>query len=664
MHDADEARTVLVNDAGQYSLWPARLGLPPGWRVAYSASTRRDCLDYVAEHWTDIRPRGPLGEAGARLHQLFAEQVARTPEAPALIWQDQCISYRKLHRRSQRLTRFLSRRGIGAGAHIGVCVERSPRMIAALFAIMQAGAAYVPLDPEYPVERLQYMLEHSGAEVLLTQRSLGPLFPSYQGEIVDLDEVQAHIDTLPVEPMPFASGADTAYVIYSSGSTGRPKGVLVGHRSLVNHSFAVNRHFRFGPGDRVLQCRPISFDAAAEEIFPPLLHGAALVLGSDPLRQTFRALTQQVIDTGTTFMSVPTAFWHSWVREEDCLIRLASESSLRLVIVAGEKVTRQALLTWKKRIGERIRWCNVYGPTEATITSTVFEPGADWNSDRSSSVPIGHPIENVRCHVLDDDMTPVPTGVVGELYLGGEGVAIGYLDAPGMTAESFVADPFSAARGKRLYRTGDLARTGADGLIEFVGRRDHQVKIRGYRIELGEIEAVAGEHPAVRQCVVVLDDSTPDNPSLSLHAVVNQHAGLSDQELLGFLRRKLPWYMIPAGVRFLAEMPVTPSGKIDRGALMSREAGAETDVAYIAPRTPAETALTAIWEELLGQRKISVDADFFQLGGHSLIAAGLISRIRAQLNVSVPVRVLFEHPTIASLAVAVTRWAEEGAGDS
>ncbi len=662
MHDADEARTVLVNDAGQYSLWPARLDLPPGWCVAYAASTRQDCLDYVAEHWTDIRPRGPVGEAGKRLHQLFAEQVARTPEAPALIWQGQCISYDELHRRSQRLARFLLHRGIGAGARVGVCVERSPSMIAALFGIMRAGAAYVPLDPEYPVERLQYMLEHSGAEALLTQKSLVSLFPSYRGEIVELDEVQAHIDTLPVEPINSASGADTAYVIYSSGSTGRPKGVLVGHRSLVNHSSAVNRHFRFGPGDRVLQCRPISFDAAAEEIFPPLLHGAALVLGGDPLRQTFRALTRQVIDTGTTFISVPTAFWHSWVREEDCLIRLASESSLRLVIVAGEKVAHQALLTWKKRIGEQIRWCNVYGPTEATITSTVFEPGADWSPDRPSSVPIGHPIENVRCHVLDDNMLPVPTGTVGELYLGGEGVATGYLDAPGMTAESFVADPFSAARGKRMYRTGDLARSDADGRIEFIGRRDHQVKIRGYRIELGEIEAVAGEHPAVRECVVVLDGSTPDNPSLSLHAVVSEDAGLSSQELLDFLRRKLPWYMIPAGVRFLAEMPMTPSGKIDRGALASRKAGVETGAAHTAPRTPTEAVLMTIWEDLLGQRNISVDADFFQLGGHSLIAAGLISRIRAQMNVSVPVRVLFEHPTIASLAVAVTRWAEEGDG--
>ncbi|WP_416874780.1 non-ribosomal peptide synthetase [Kitasatospora sp. SC0581] len=603
---------------------------------------------------------GAQADAGARLHRLFAEQVARTPEAPALLWQGRRISYRRLLDRSHQLARFLLARGTGAGDRVGICLERGPHLISALFGVLRAGAAYVPLDPDYPVERLRYVLEHSGATTLLTRKGLTPLFADYRGGIVDLDDVRTHLDTLPTEPPAGSTsadcGADPAYVIYSSGSTGRPKGVLVGHRSLANHSSAVNRHFRFGPGDRVLQCRPLGFDAAAEEIFPPLLHGAALVLDGDPLRQTYRALTRQVIDTGTTFLSVPTAFWHGWVREEDCLVRLAEESSLRLLVVAGEQASRQALLTWRERVGERIRWCNVYGPTEATITSTVFEPGADWSPDRFSSVPIGHPVANVRCHILDESLAPVPAGTVGELYLGGAGLAIGYLDAPALTAERFVADPFPGAPGGRLYRTGDLARSDADGCIEFVGRRDHQVKIRGYRVEPGEIEAVAGEHPAVRACAVVLDDSDPDNPALGLHAVVNAHMALTERELIGFLRRRLPWYMVPPGVRFLAELPLTPHGKIDRAALTSAAdtGSADAGAAYTAPRTPVEAALAAIWEELLDRRDISVDADFFQLGGHSLLAAGLITRIRARLNVSLPVRVLFESPTIEGLAAAVS----------
>ncbi|MFI2609386.1 amino acid adenylation domain-containing protein [Kitasatospora sp. NPDC018619] len=594
--------------------------------------------------------------AGARLHRLFAEQVARTPDAPALIRRGEPTSYRRLLDGARRIARLLRERGIGAGALVGICLEREPRTVAALFGVLEAGAGYVPLDPDYPVERLRYVLEHSGAPTLLTQSGLRPLFPGYRGAVVDLDEVQPSVDALPPDgarPLD-AAGNAPAYVVYSSGSTGRPKGVLVGHRSLANHSSAVNRHFRFGPGDRVLQCRPLSFDAAAEEIFPPLLHGAAVVLDGDPLRQTFRGLTRQVVDTGATFISVPTAFWHGWVREEDCLVRLASESSLRLVVVAGEQASRQALLTWRRHVGERIRWCNVYGPTEATITSTVFEPGPGWDRAPSPSVPIGRPVENVRCHVLGDDLAPVPAGTVGELYLGGEGLALGYLGAPAMTAERFVADPFSAAPGRRLYRTGDLARQDADGCLEFVGRRDHQVKVRGYRVELGEIEAVAREHPAVRACAVLLDGGDRDDPSLALYAVVDERRGPSAGELLGHLRGRLPWYMVPRDVRFLARMPLTPNGKTDRTALRSLAADAVAGAPHVAPRTPVEAALAAVWAELLDRRDVSVDADFFQLGGHSLLAAGLISRIRAEFGVSVPVRVLFESPTVAGLAAAVS----------
>jgi amino acid adenylation domain-containing protein len=683
--DLDGAFVALVNREGQYSLWPGRLDAPPGWRVAHPMSSRQECLDYINEHWTDIRPRHPVGDAGVSadrgtppaagaagahgcVHGLFAGQVARTPDAPALIWRDQRLTYRQLHERSGRLARFLSERGVGPGAYVGLCVERSPQMIVALLGILKARAAYVPLDPEYPAGRLRYVLSDTGAGLLLTLKHLRPLFPDYDGEVICLDQGQDHAQGTPeasaVAGIPSACGcvpSEIAYAIHTSGSTGKPKGVLVSHRSLANHSSAVNRHFQLGPGDRVLQCRSLSFDAAAEEIFPALLHGATLVLCDDPLRQTFRDLTQQVIATRTTFLSIPTAFWHSWIAEEDCLVCLASESALRLMIVAGEKAHRQALQTWKKHIGEHIRWCNVYGPTEGTITSTLYEPGADQEGQSRSSVPIGFPIENVQAYILDDGMKPAPPEAVGELYIGGEGVATGYLNAPGATAERFLADSLSGAPGSRLYRTGDLARAGADGCIEFIGRRDHQVKLRGYRIELGEIECVLGEHPDVRACVALVSEGEEENRALVCYVVANDGATLSTGELMAALRRELPWYMIPASLRVVDEFPMTPNGKVDRNALLSLEPGGGAGGDHIAPRTAVEAILASIWEELLDQRNISVDADFFQAGGHSLLAAGLLSRIRSRLRVSVPARVLFESPTIEGLAAAVTRMTSEDA---
>ncbi|MFE9635320.1 amino acid adenylation domain-containing protein [Streptomyces sp. NPDC006463] len=662
-----ESPLVLVNGEGQYSLWASHLAVPPGWRVAHSESSHQDCVAFIEQTWTDIRPRSLVSAAGGTdpadtasgVHTLFAQQAARTPEAAALVWRDQEISYREVNERSGKLARLLADRGIGHGDFVALCAERSPLAIISLLGILKAGAAYVPLDPEYPVERLRYVLADTGARLLLTQQTLGHLFGDHEGEILWLDREETHIDGLPIAPDAGATAGGAAYVIHTSGSTGKPKGVLVTHRSLAHHASSVNRIFGLAPGDRVLQCRSLSFDAAAEEIFPPLLHGATLVLGEDPLRQTFRALTQQVIDTKTTFLSIPTAFWHSWVLEEDCLAQLASQSSLRVVIVAGEKAERRALDTWNRCVGAGIRWCNVYGPTEGTITSTLFEPGSDWDGGDASSVPIGHPIENVQAHVLDDTMRPVAAGTVGELYIGGDGVAVGYLNKPAMTAEKFLADPFSGIPGQRLYRTGDLVRSAADGRLEFVGRRDHQIKLRGYRIELGEVELAVSDHPDIRGCVALVDETDPEDKRLVCHVVTRDGASVPGGELMAHVRRHLPWYMVPSAVHVIDAFPMTPNGKIDRTALAALRPGAAPESGHIAPRTSVEAALAAVWEEVLDQRDISVDADFFQVGGHSLLAATLISRMRSKLGVSVPARVLFASPTIEGLAAAVVQLKSE-----
>lgn len=534
-------------------------------------------------------------------------------------------------------------------------------MLIGLLGILKTGAAYVPLDPEYPEARLRLVLADTAAGVLLTERRLADLFSGYPGVLLFVDEIEGMLDGGSTDPIETKIiGSDLAYVIHTSGSTGRPKGVMISHASLANHAAAVNRIFRFGPGDRVLLCRSLSFDASVEEIFPPLLRGATLLVAGDPLRQTFRALTRQVIATEAAFLSVPTAFWHGWVREEDCLTRLSEESALRLMIVAGEKAHRSALSIWRKYVGDHIRWCNVYGPTEATVTATVYEPAPGWENDDFTTVPIGYPIDNVRAHVLDDDLNPLPAGRLGELYIGGAGVAAGYLNLPGLTSHRFIPDRFSGRPGARLYRTGDIVRSGPDGCLEYAGRGDDQVKVRGYRVELGEVEAAVSGHHAVRACAVIVREGELDDKRLVCFVVADRESTALPEstalveDLRAFLRQRLPWYMMPSSVHVVPSLPMTPNLKIDRLALRSLEV-VEPPRDHVPPRSPTERALARIWEEALEQKDISVTDDFFDLGGHSLIAASIISRVRSSLGIELPVREFFAAPTIEALANAVAR---------
>jgi amino acid adenylation domain-containing protein len=598
------------------------------------------------------------GTRSAFVPALFTAQANRTPEAVAVRWAGGELTYEQLDDRSDRLAHVLLRRGAGLRTTVALCAERSPWTVVVMLGILKAGAGYVPLDPEYPQARLRSILDGTRPAVVLTQRSLAGLLDGHDGATLQVEDLPALLDEAPAGPVATAvAGTDLAYVIHTSGSTGRPKGVMISHGSLANHALAVDKIFEFHPGDRVLLCRPLSFDASVEEIFPPLLRGATLLVAGDPLRQTFRALTRQLVETGTTFISVPTAFWHSWILEDDCLTRLAEESALRLMIVAGEKAQRGALSTWKKYVGDNIRWCNVYGPTEGTVTSTVYEPPPRWEEEDFTSVPIGYPIENVRTYVLDEHREPVPAGTRGELYIGGEGVALGYLDAPELTAERFVPDPFAPSATGRLYRTGDIVSAGADGRLEFVGRRDHQVKVRGYRIEPAEVEQAACTHPAVRASVVIAKEGDLDDKRLVCFVVSDRGDAQLVDEVRTALRRELPWFMMPSAIHLLPAFPTTPNGKIDRAALHALEVE-EPPRDHVAPRTPTELALARIWEEVLEKPDIGVDVDFFDVGGHSLLAAGIISRVRSTLGFDLPVRDFFESPTIEALAALVTRAAK------
>lgn len=597
----------------------------------------------------------PSVQAPSYVPELFTAQASRTPHAAAVVSENEELSYEQLDHRSTRLARLLMSHITGRGGAVAICVRRSPWMITGLLGILKTGAAYVPLDPEYPEARLRLILSDTGAGVLLTERRLASHFSGYRGALLFVDDIEGMLDGGSADPIETAiDGSDLAYVIHTSGSTGHPKGVMISHASLANHAAAVNRIFSFGPGDRVLLCRSLSFDASVEEIFPPLLQGATLLVAGDPLRQSFRALTRQVIATEATFLSLPTAFWHAWVLEADCLTQLSEESSLRLVIVAGEKAHRSALSIWQKYVGDRIRWCNVYGPTEATVTATVYEPAPGWEDDDFTTVPIGHPIENVQAYVLDDDLNPLPAGGLGELYIGGAGVAAGYLNMPELTSRRFISDRFSSQPGARLYRTGDIVRSGPGGCLEYAGRGDDQVKVRGYRIELGEVEAAVSGHLAVRACAVVVKERELDDKRLVCFVVADREGTAFVEELRAFLRQLLPWYMMPSSVHVVPSLPMTANLKIDRRALQSLEV-VEPPRDHVPPRSPAEQALLQIWEDALQRKDISVIDDFFDLGGHSLIAASIISRVRSSLGIELPVREFFASPTIEGLANAVTR---------
>jgi amino acid adenylation domain-containing protein len=504
-------------------------------------------------------------------------------------------------------------------------------MVVGLLGILKAGGGYVPLDPAYPQERLAFMLQDSQVPLLVTQQHLVQNLPEHRARVVQLDREWQAIareskDNLGSEVNP----ENLAYVIYTSGSTGKPKGVLIQHQGLVNYCVAVIKKYGLQSSDRILQFSSLSFDIAVEELFPSWGSGTSVILRSEAMLSSNLDLLQIIQQEQLTVLSLPTAYWHQWVHT----LVLANQplpETLRIVIVGGEKVSPTTLLAWGQLVGaERIRWFNTYGPTEATVVATVYEPEALLAPQEvTSDLPIGRPIANTEIYLLNAQLQPVPIGVTGELYIGGHGLARGYLNHPELSAQKFIPHPFSNKPGVRLYKTGDLARYLPDGNIQFVGRLDDQVKIRGFRIELGEIEAVLGQHPAVDEAVVVVREDVPGNKRLVAYVVVNQATAPTIPHLQQFLKQKLPEYMVPSAFVTLDSLPLTPNGKIDRRALpvpdTSRPFG---EGAYVAPQTPVEEMLAGIWAQVLEVKQVSIHDNFFDLGGHSLLATQLISRLR------------------------------------
>jgi amino acid adenylation domain-containing protein len=581
--------------------------------------------------------------AGKTLIDLFEAQVAKTPDAVALVYQDDQLSYAELNTSINQLAHHLRTSGIGPESLVGVYMERSVELVVALYGILKAGGAYVPLDPDYPAQRLQHMLEDAGIELLLSQSHLSEQLPESSARVIDLDAgaEATFIGQYPTSnPAAVTKPDHAAYVIFTSGSTGRPKGVLNEHRGICNRLQWMQSEYQLDESDHVLQKTPFSFDVSVWEFFWPLQTGARLVLAEPGGHRDSAYLSQLIQQQAITTLHFVPSMLASFLQDtsaSDC-------NSLRRVICSGEALSTDLQQRFYATLNTELH--NLYGPTEAAIDVTYWACSAD---DSAATVPIGRPVANTQIYIVDSRNQPVPIGIPGELLIGGVQVARGYVNQPELTRERFVANPFSEDSAARVYRTGDLARFRADGVIEFLGRIDFQVKLRGFRIELGEIEAELQNCEGVEQSAVLMREDLPGDQSLVAYVT-----GEADVDTLRLhLQAALPDYMVPAAFIALDALPLTPNGKLNRNALPAPDWSISTETEYVAPRTPIEEALAEMWQDLLGVEKIGVQHDFFKLGGHSLLATRLVARIRDTLNKELALKTLFDAPTIAGLATAL-----------
>jgi amino acid adenylation domain-containing protein/non-ribosomal peptide synthase protein (TIGR01720 family) len=617
--------------------------------------------------WNETKTAYPEGKC---IHQLLEEQAALTPDAVAVVFEGQKLTYRELNEQANQLAHYLKALGVKPDTLVGICIERSLEMIVGLLGILKAGGAYLPLDPAYPAERLTEMVNDAQVQILVTMQQWATVEAEHSLQMVCLDSQKALIaNHSRKNPVHEATTSHLAYVIYTSGSTGKPKGVLIEHHSLVNFTQTAIAQYKLTASDRILQFASMSFDTAAEEIYPCLSCGGTLVLRTEEMLQSVSAFVQQSKHWELTVWDLPTTYWHLLVTEL-ASGNLSLPESLRLVILGGERVLPEKVAMWHQWVGDYPQLVNSYGPTETTVVATLCQ--LSDNALNRQEVAIGKPISNVQVYVLDKYLQPVPIGVPGELHIGGAGVARGYLNRPELSLQKFIPNPFNNSKFKirlekfategnppgnfsqnsKLYKTGDLVRYRADGNLEYLGRMDSQVKIRGFRIELGEIETVLNQHPHVAQAVVIAHEDIPGNKRLIAYVFGNQGQVQID-EIRQFLKQKLPPYMVPSAFVSLDKLPMTPNGKVDYRALPTPDTSdRNVEVGFVVPRTPTEEKLAAIWAEVLRRPNISIHDNFFELGGDSIISIQMISRAN-QAGLQLTPKQLFQYQTVAELATVV-----------
>jgi amino acid adenylation domain-containing protein len=595
--------------------------------------------------WNDTETDFPRD---ACLHQLFERQVEQRPNEIAVLFKNGQLTYGELNQRANQLAHYLRNLGVGPDVPVGICVERSVEMVLGILGILKAGGAYVPLDPTYPGERLSFMLKDSGTSVLVTQQRLLEKLPEHEAKIVSLDADWKTIARGSTENPAVAVIPDNlAYVIYTSGSTGIPKGIAIRHRGVVNNIVDLNRRFSVGAEDRVLALSSLSFDMCVYEVLGTLESGGAIVLPDAAAQRDPAHWAELVVQHKVTIWnSAPSLLeiFVEYVRDRPQL----QPGSLRLALLGGDWVP-VSLPDQLRSLAKGVEVTVMGGATEASIHSTIYEVkerDLTWKS-----IPYGRPMANQRAYILDSQSQLVPVGVPGELHLGGVGLAWGYFNRPDLTAEKFVPNPFRPEAGDRLYKTGDLARWMADGNIELLGRMDFQVKIRGHRIELGEIIARLRNYRGVEGAVAVIREDEPGKKRLVAYVVLAGDSAPRVPDLRNFLTKTLPEYMVPSAFIILDALPLSPNGKVDRRALPAPEpTRPELEEAYVAPQSPVEQVVAKIWAEVLGVGQVGVHDNFFALGGHSLQATQVISRLQDAFELELPLRHLFESPTVAGLA--------------
>jgi amino acid adenylation domain-containing protein len=590
------------------------------------------------------------------LHGLFAARAARSPEAVAAVCEDASLTYAELDAGANRLARFLVGLGVRPGDLVGLCLERSLDLVTAVLGVLKAGAAYLPLDPSHPKERLAFALEDSRVAVLLTQESLGDVLPPASARVVRLDTDREEIARQSPESLDAGvTPGFPAYVIYTSGSTGRPKGVVVTHANVVRLMAATDGWFGFGPDDVWTLFHSYAFDFSVWELWGALLYGGRLVVVSYWVSRSPEAFLELLVRERVTVLNqTPSAFRQLvWAEETAAMAGDAPGLALRHVVFGGEALELASLAPWYDRHPDNApRLVNMYGITETTVHVT-YRPLSRLDVEEGHGSVIGRAIPDLSLRVLDADLRPQPVGVAGEVHVGGPGLAIGYLGRPELTAERFVPDPLGPP-GSRVYRSGDLARYRPDGDLEYLGRIDHQVKIRGFRIELGEIETALASQPGVREAVVLAREDSPSEKRLVAYLVAEPPVDPDALRgcLVTALADLLPEYMIPAAFVILPALPLTGNGKVDRRALPRPESEAPSS-SYVPPESPEQERLARIWSEVLGVERVGIHDDFFRLGGHSLLATRVMAQVRRAFEVDLPLRSLFQAPTVDGLSRAV-----------
>ncbi len=578
------------------------------------------------------------------IHQMFEIQVERSPDTIAVVFENTQLTYRQLNQRANQLAHHLRSLGVKPEVLVGICLERSLEMIVGLLGILKAGGAYVPLDPAYPKDRLAFILEDTQIPVMLTTQQLVKSLPTHETQVVCLDSDWEITQNSQENPFCNTTPDNLIYTIYTSGSTGQPKGVMITHRGICNQLAWRQTTFKLTPADKVLQTISFSFDPSVWQIFWPLCFGAQLIMARPGGHQDTAYLVKLITEQQITVIALVPSILRVLLDEQG----IENCQSLKHITCGGEALPVELIERFFTKLNLDNVLYNCYGPTEASIDATF------WRCQRGNNyiiAPIGCPITNTQIYILDEDLQPVPVGESGELYIGGAGLARGYLKRPDLTREKFILNPFSKEPGARLYKTGDLARYLDDGNIEYIGRLDSQIKIRGFRVELGEIEAILSQHPAVQQSVVTAREDVPGDKRLVAYVVLDSQQVTIIDRLRHFLKQRLPDYMVPSAFVILAALPMTPNGKVDRRSLPEPAQTRQEAEGIVAPRDEAELQLANIWEKVLGIHPIGIKDNFFDLGGNSLLALRLVAQVEKAFKKNLPLATFFQNPTIEQLAV-------------